>query len=521
MDGMDELKDLVLHYVRAIWKNRWFGIGIAWIVLMAGIIGVEQLQDRFKAETKVYIDSSSVLRPLLEGLAIESDFQAIIELMVRQLLSRPNMERAIRLMDMDIKVNGPEEMEELINSVKDRITVVNEAKTSIYTISFTDTDRLQSKKMVQTLLNIFVEDAMGKSVKESDSAIDFLDNQIQKYDTLLIEAEQRREAFRRKNIGLMPKDGANYFSQLQESGGLLEQAKLSLAESVNRRQNILAQIESLKSDSSAHNVTAKSTLDVRIEGQQSNLDELLLLYTDEHPDVINAQLVLSSLVDRKEEEQQAAKDIATYSIVDNPVYQELQILLSTTEADISSLRTRVASLMAKQTELKKRVDIVPKIESELQRLNRDYEVHRNNYSDLVGRREQAKISEDVESGSEQVKFRIIEPPFVSLKPDFPNRALLDGVVLVMALGVGYGISLLMSLFQPIFYNQKELGSSLGRAVLGSISKFDTPLVLYKRRFNIFIFLILNLLLIITTAFLAYFHHQGGLIINYTKALIWL
>jgi polysaccharide chain length determinant protein (PEP-CTERM system associated) len=518
MDGIDEIKDLILHYVRAIWKNRWVGIGAAWVVLMVGILGVEQLEDRYKAETKVYIDSSSVLRPLLEGLAIESDFQAIVQLMVRQLLSRPNMERAVRLMDMDIKVNGPKEMEELIDSVKDRIRVVNEKNSSIYTISFTDTDRLQSKKMVQTLLNIFVEDAMGKSVKESDSAIDFLDNQIQKYDTLLMEAEQRREAFRRKNIGLMPKDGANYFSQLQESSGLLEQAKLSLAESVNRRENIFAQIESLKSDSSAQNIMGKSTLDVRIDGQESNLGELLLLYTDEHPDVINAQLVLSSLRDRKLEEQQATKNNNAYSIVDNPVYQELQILLSTTEADISSFRTRVASLRAKQTELKKLVDIVPKIESELQRLNRDYEVHRNNYSDLVGRREQAKISEDVETGSEQVKFRIIEPPFVSLKPDFPNRALFDGVVLIVALGIGYGISLLMSLFQPIFYNQKGLGNSLGRAVLGSISKFDTPSVLYKRRFNVLIFSILNLLLIITAVFFAYFHNQGALLLNYVKAL---
>ena len=234
MEGLGEIKDLVLHYVRAIWKNRWIAIAVAWLVLISGIIVVDQLKDRYKAETKVFIDSSSVLRPLLKGLAINTDIQAIVQLMVRQLMSRPNLERAVRLMDMDIEYNNSSELENMIDSIKKRINVNSQWKSSIYTISFTDRDRLKAKKMVQTLLNIFVEDTLGKSGTESDSAIDFLDSQIEKYDTLLRGAEERKENFKRKNIGLTPQDGNNYFSQLQASSGLLEEAKLSLSESVNR-----------------------------------------------------------------------------------------------------------------------------------------------------------------------------------------------------------------------------------------------------------------------------------------------
>src|SRR5210317_84390 len=107
MEELDDIIKLVLHYLRGIWKNRWIAIAIAWPVLIAGVLSVDQIKDRYTAETKVYIDSSSVLKPLLRGLAIETDFEAIVRLMINKLLSRPNLERAARLMDMDIEINTP------------------------------------------------------------------------------------------------------------------------------------------------------------------------------------------------------------------------------------------------------------------------------------------------------------------------------------------------------------------------------------------------------------------------------
>ena len=95
MEGLQEIKELVFHYLRGIWRNRWIAIIVAWPIAIGGVAMVDRLQDRYVAETKVYLDSSSILRPLLKGLAIETDFNSIVDLMVRKLLSRPNLERAI------------------------------------------------------------------------------------------------------------------------------------------------------------------------------------------------------------------------------------------------------------------------------------------------------------------------------------------------------------------------------------------------------------------------------------------
>lgn len=517
MEEIDNIVEVVLHYLRGIWKNRWIAIAIAWPLLMAGVVAVDQIKDRYTAETKVYIDTTSVLKPLLRGLAIQSDFQAIVRLMINKILSRPNLERAARLMDMDIDIQTPKQMEALIAKIRSRVSISAKSRSNTYTITYTDEDRTLAKEMVQTLLDIFVEDTLGTSVTESDSAISFLDGQIEKYDQLLQEAEARREQFKRKNVGLMPQDGANYYTQLEAGKTQLEQATLLVNESINRRDKIQLQLDKLTSSSVSNNVVVTSSLDDRINDQEVKLQDLLLLYTEQHPDVINASLVLESLKKRRVQEleklQNNSRDNSSEAINNNPVYQELLVLLTTTEADISSYRIRVASLENKQIKLKKLVNVVPRIEAELQRLNRDYEVHKTNYTEFVKRREQARISEDVESGTEQVKFRIIEPPFVPLRATFPNRALFDAAALFLALGIGYGISLLISLFQPVFYNQHELGTGLGYAVLGTISKFDTHAVLSSRRRNMAMFFMANMLLVTVSVIFMVIHSKGVLILS--------
>ncbi len=517
MEELDEIKALVLHYIRGIWKNRWIAIIVAWPLLIGGIVAVDQIKDRYTAETKVYIDSSSVLKPLLRGLAIQSDFQAIVRLMIGKLLSRPNLERAARLMDMDIDVQTPKEMEKLIQKIRSRVEITAKERTGTYTITYSDESRQRATRMVQTLLDIFVEDTLGTSVTQSDSAIEFLDKQIAKYDQLLRDAEQRREEFKRKNVGVMPNNGANYYSQLQDNSNRLEQAKLSLDESTNRRDKIKLQLESLKTTKAIENTSTSTTssLDDRINDQETKLQDLLLLYTEQHPDVINAELVLESLKKRRDKEIEKTRKSKSDGVTDtgNPVYQELLILITQIEGDISTYKTRVASLERKQESLKNLVDVVPQIEAELQRLNRDYEVHKKNYNELVKRREQAKISEDVESGTEQVKFRVIEPPFASLTPKFPNRALFDSAVLILALGIGYGVGLLISLLRPVFYNQNELGTVLGYPVLGTVNKFDTAEVLSKRRRNLLMFSLANVLLVATGAVLIFVHSKGVLILS--------
>jgi hypothetical protein len=106
-----------------------------------------------------------------------------------------------------------------------------------------------------------------------------------------------------------------------------------------------------------------------------------------------------------------------------------------------------------------------------------------------------------------------------VKPDSPNRPLFDAAVLMLAIGTGYGIGLLLSLFQPVFYNQKDLTRCIARAVLGAVSKFDTPNVLSRRRKNLVLFVFANLSFLCAGGILIFLHAQGMLILSRLQIMV--
>ena len=77
---------------------------MAWVVALAGWVYVWQMPESYKATARLYVDSNSVLRPLMRGLAITPNIDQRIAMMSRTLLSRPNLERLARMTDLDLQV---------------------------------------------------------------------------------------------------------------------------------------------------------------------------------------------------------------------------------------------------------------------------------------------------------------------------------------------------------------------------------------------------------------------------------
>ena len=98
---MQELIKQVLGYLRGMWQRRWLGLGVAWVVVLVGGIGVFRLPDQYEASARVYVDTQSLLRPLLQGMAITPDATGQVAILSRTLLSRPNVEKINRKSDLD------------------------------------------------------------------------------------------------------------------------------------------------------------------------------------------------------------------------------------------------------------------------------------------------------------------------------------------------------------------------------------------------------------------------------------
>ena len=293
---MNESIELVIIYLRGMWQYRWAGLLVAWLAALGGWAWVAMIPDRFEASTRVYIDTDSVLRPLLKGLTVETDVEQRLQLMTRTLLSRPNLEKLIRMTDMDITANTQEKQENLLLQLKNSISVNSLASktgkhgdnSNFYTISYQNSDGGLAKKIVESLLSILVESSLGDTRKDSNAAREFLDEKIQEYEAKLSASEDQLAEFKRKNMGYLPDREGDYFNSLKVMQEKYDTALLELREATKRRDTLRQQIEEFKKNGTVTTSDGTRLLtpeQQRIQLLQTRLDEMLLRYTDKHPDI--------------------------------------------------------------------------------------------------------------------------------------------------------------------------------------------------------------------------------------------
>ena len=304
---MQDIIAQLLSHVRSTWRYRWYAVLVACPLCIGGWVLVQTLPDQYEASTRVYLDTDSVLRPLMKGLAIGSNVWSQVDFMTKTLLSRPNLEKVARMTDLDLKAKTPDQMNNLLDRLGGKIKLEQvPGSRDMYKIKYEDSNPQLAKKVVQALLTIFVESTLGESRKDTDVAQRFLDQQIKDYEARLVESEDRLKEFKRRNIGRMPGEGGDYFQNLQASIGVLEQAQLQLHEAENRRQELQRQLEDNEPPPGyTPVVTAASSmtpeLDARIANLQGRLDELMLKYTDQHPDVLAVKRTIEDIENQKKE----------------------------------------------------------------------------------------------------------------------------------------------------------------------------------------------------------------------------
>ena len=425
----------------------------------------------------------------MSGLAVQPNVDQQIAMMSRTLISRPNVERVMRMTDSDLQARTPAERDAQIDKLVRGIDL-KPAGNNLYTITYRDNHPESAKNVVQALMSIFVESNLGDKRRDTDQARKFIDEQIKVYEQRLVEAESKLKEYKLKNMREMPTVGGDYASRVAELQNQLTQSQLSLREAENAREAIrkqlaeeqaayAAQLKSFTNSEAAGNLIRVPDVDARLDAQRKRLDELRTRYTEEHPDVIGAKRVIDQLEEQRKREIEvlrkkfadAPDERKAAALPPNRVLEQLRLDLSDVEARLASLRTRVADTQSRLTEMRRAFETVPQIEAEYAQLNRDYNVNRQNYEQLLSRRESAQISGQMESTSGVGEFRVIDPPRVAPQPVAPNRPMLLGMAFAASLAAGVGVAFLRDQSRPTFNSGRILRKITGVPLLGGVSWF--------------------------------------------------
>lgn len=478
---MEELVTQITSYLRGMWRYRWWGMALAWIAGVAAGLVIYQMPDKYESTARVHVDTQSVLRPLMAGLAVQPNIDQQITMLSRTLISRPNVEKLINMADLDLGVNTPEEREALITRLSKDLRIASSDRTNLFMLSYADTRPERAQRVVQSLLSLFVESGLGNKRQDADAARRFIEEQIHSYEQKLTEAENRVKEFRLRNMGVLGDGAQDYISQIGAMTAQLQQAQLEQREAMNGRDALQRQLVGeepvLLPQAPSQSAVSVPEIDGRIDVLRRSLDELLLRYTDKHPDVTGTRRLIEELEAQKRtqvEAMQAAGGSQFGALDANPYFQQMKLALAQAESRVASLNARVAEFQSRLDQLRERARLVPEVEAELAQLNRDYAVHKTNYDALVARRESANIAVEMNTQTGVADFRVIDPPTLATKPSAPNRLLLIPVAGLAGLIAGFALTFLISQLRPAVVDPRGLREVTGLPVLGTVSMLTTP-----------------------------------------------
>ena len=514
---MQELLEHAIDYLKGIWVKRRYIIISTWLICPIGWFLVAQMSNVYQSQARVYVDTQSLLRPLLRGLTVEINPEIQIRHMVKTLLSRPNLERISRMTDLDVQANNTDEYDAIIKHLKNNIKVSTAGRENIYTIAISDKDPEMAKNIVQSTLTVFMENTLGESRNDSDTAQKFLDKQIKDYENRLSNDEARLTDFKQKYSGVLPNQSGGFYTQLNSSKERLKAIELEILEAKTKLESAKSQLNLGSSDllnpqnKIKNSNTIQTTFDSRIAELEGTLDTLQLRYTEKHPDVKEVKRRLEHLNNQRTEEIE--KYIATsidsksgaIAINQSPVMQEVQIQVNQLENQIASMSVRENSFRARVKELESKIHILPEIEAELVALNRGYSITKQKHDDLLNRRETARLAQQADETTDKIKFRIIDPPRAETIPSGPPRILFFIGVTIVGIGVGIGISLLMSQLNPIVTSSSQLSRATGIPIFGLVSANENLGLKSWHKKKTIIFMLSNLVLLgILIMFISYF-----------------
>ncbi len=487
---------------------------VSWSICLFGWLVVYGLPDSYESEATVYVDTTSALRPLLEKLTVGSDVMSRIELVTTAMLGRPLLERVARETDLHLRASSREQMDQLIVSMRARISIQNNPRRdpNLYVIRYRDENAFSAQAVVTAMLNIFVEDSLGANRLGTKKAQDFLRDELAKIQGDLEKSEGELAEFKKRNVGRMPGEGGDFFAQMQSRMSELQETEAAI-QVASRRKDALRQQLAGERPTLDTSLGTQSELDDRIALNEGRLEELRLRYTDRHPDVISVLSVLEQLkIQRQKEKDVLQSGYGSGIASDNPVFQNIQIELTNVSVEIEALREQQSSQEKKVKDLNELVDVLPQVEADLARLTRDYDVKRAQYQSLLQRLNVAELSESAEQ-SEEVQFRIIDPPLLPANPAAPNRPLFLIGVLLVGLAAGGGVSFLGNQLKPVFQDTVTLRKVTGLPVLGSVSVMRTSDRRNKRLQQLGSFGIAFMALCVLCVVVLLFQESGSIIVR--------
>ena len=482
MNNIYEEVRIALHLV---WQRRWLALGVAWGISLLGWLAISSIPNKYESKASVFVQMQSQLSDQL-GIS-NAERQNAVETIQRTLTSAENLEKVVRGTELAQPGATPRQVADQVSGLRGVIEIANVQDNTFEISASSGSGGLSnaqnaklSKEIVQKLLDLFVEGNLAGGRVETTQTLRFLDAQLAERETQLQESEAKRVAFEQKYLGALPGIGSAS-SRMEAARTEMNQIESNLISAQGSLAALNGQLASTPPSISTPGQYmgggGGSGRVSAIEGQMAEARSRG--WTESHPDMVGLRSQLASA--RAAARTEAGPRFSSGTSTSNPAFVTLRSMQSERQASVSALSARKAQLQAEMVQYQAKVSEEPAVAAEQARLNRDYEVLKTKYDKLLADREEIKLRGSLQSDTDSLSFKVLEPPTAPSSPASPNRPLLLTLVLFAGLAAGIAAAFGMAQLKTTYATAGRLQKASGLQVIGSVSEVASPLQSIVRR----------------------------------------
>jgi len=419
---------------------------------------------------------------------VVDDLQAQVQSISQQILSRTRLLHIIDELGLYPKERSHLTPDDLAERMRRDITIElvkgEQHQVTSFNIIYSSHDPHIAQQVTEELTDLFINENEQLRQQESGDVTKFLETQVEAARQSLAEQEEKVKQFKEQHLGTLP---TQLGSNLQILTGLQSQLQ-NQEDSLNSARQQNAYLQSLLQQSRAFQRTPKSgdgapvglpALDQELDKLKAQLADLSSHYTDRHPDV---RKLKEQIAETEKMRDQALADLKAASTssanktsstddmnsADGAATIQLQSQLKANQIEIANRERDIAALNAKINDYQGRLNEEPVREQQFLDLTRGYDQQKANYDELLKKKNSSQMATSVELLQQGEHFRMIDPPSLPLKPDFPKRMQLCGIGLGVGVVLGGVLAGAAEFLDDRVYDEKELKNLLPMTVISEI-----------------------------------------------------
>jgi protein tyrosine kinase modulator len=417
----------------------------SWLVLLIFVISAalavavsRRLPNKFRSETLIMLIPQRIPETYVKG-AVTTRIEDRLNTLRDQILSRSRLERII--LDLNLyetqRQNLP--MEDVVQRMRDDdITVKVEGRES-FRISYVSRDAKTAQKTTERLASLFIEESMRDRENVAEDTNQFLDSQLEDAKRRLLEHEKKLEEYRSRYGGELPTQVQSNLQAIQNAQVQLQSLSEAADRARERRLLLERELADLQAEitptiatppaTTAQDVTAGESTEQQLQRARARLELLQTRYKPDHPDVKGEQRRIRDLEAKLDEEKSDRTAAPTESLKDLPTAERLRqqrirdrkLQIDDIDRQLAGKDEQERKLRAVVNEYQSKLDAVPKRESDLVELTRDYTTLQASYQSLLVKREEAKLAANLERRNIGEQFKVLDPAKAPERPFSPNR----------------------------------------------------------------------------------------------------